>query len=56
MYVRIKYKSLAEAEAAAMKLPVSCDWSIRRDCTSDAYLEIPESYEEYVMRYLPPKK
>lgn len=56
MYVRIKYKSAAEAEAAANKLPIACNWHILKDRTTDAYLEVPEDYEDYVMRYLPPKK
>ena len=55
MQVRIKYKSAAAAEAAALKLPVSCKWSIVKDYTTDAYLEVPESYEDYVLRYLNPK-
>ena len=56
MYVRIKYKSAAEAEQAAEKLPVACKWNIVKDLTTDAYLEVPEDYEDYVMRYLPPTK
>ena len=56
MQIRIKYKSAAEAEAAAEKLPVACKWRIVRDLTTDAYLEVPEDYEDYVMRYLPPEK
>ena len=56
MQVRIKYKSAAEAEDAASKLPVACKWRIVKDRTTDAYLEVPEDYEDYVMRYLPPKK
>ena len=52
MNVRIKYKSAADAEKAAEKLPVACDYKIVKDRTSDAYLEVPESYEDYVMRYL----
>lgn len=55
MYVRIKYKSAAEAERAAEKLPVACKWSIVKDLTTDAYLEVPEDYEDYVMRYLKPE-
>lgn len=55
MYVRIKYKSAAAAEEAANKLPIGCDWNIVKDRTPNAYLEIPESYEDYVLRYLNPK-
>ena len=55
MNVRIKYKSAADAEKAAEKLPVACDYRIVKDRTSDAYLEVHESYEDYVMRYLNPK-
>ena len=54
MFIRIKYKSAADAENAAMKLPIACKWYIRRDYTSDAYLEVPESYEDYVLKYLHP--
>lgn len=50
MQVRIKYKSVAAAEAAAKKLPVTCKWRIVRDLTTDAYLEVSEDYEDYVMR------
>ena len=56
MNVRIKYKTAAEAEQAAEKLPVACSYRIVKDRTTDAYLEVPEEYEDYVMRYLPPKK
>ena len=35
-----------------MLLPIACNWSILRDCTSDAYLEVPEDYEDYVNRYI----
>lgn len=56
MNVRIKYKSAAEAEQAAAKLPIACKWSIVKDCTTDAYLEVPSDYEDYVMRYLAPEK
>lgn len=54
MYVRIKFKSAAAAEIAASKLPVAIQdkWSIVKDRTTDAYLEIPEDYEDYVERYL----
>lgn len=52
MYVRIKYESAAKAEEAASKLPVGCKWSIVKDRTTDAYLEVPEDYEDYVMKYL----
>lgn len=50
--VRFKFKSVKDAEDAAMLLPVSCDWSILRDRTSDAYLEVPEEYEDYTKRYI----
>lgn len=52
MYVRFRFKSAAAAEEVAGKLPVDCKWSILRDCTSDAYLEVPECYENYVEKYL----
>lgn len=55
MDVRIKYKSAAAAEKAASKLPVDCRYMIVKDRTTDAYLQIPEDYEDYVMRYLNPK-
>lgn len=55
MDVRIKYKSAAAAEKAASKLPVGCRFMIVKDRTTDAYLQIPEDYEDYVMRYLNPK-
>lgn len=56
MNVRIIYKSAAEAEQAAAKLPIACKWRIVKDFTTDAYLEVPEVYEDYVMRYLSPEK
>lgn len=52
MMVRFKFKSAADAERAAMLLPIACKWCILRDCTSDAYLEVPEDYEDYVNRYI----
>lgn len=52
MKVQFRFKSARLAENAAAKLPVACDWSIVRDRTSDAYLEIPEDYEDYFERYL----
>ena len=52
MYVRFKFKSAAEAENVAEKLPAACNWNILRDRTSDAYLEVPEDYEDYIERYL----
>ena len=55
MDVRIKYKSASAAEDAARKLPIACRWMIVKDRTSDAYLQVPEDYEDYVMRYLNPK-
>lgn len=56
MFVRIKYPSAAAAERAAEKLPVDVHWEIRKDRTTDAYLEVPEDWEDYVMRYLAPPK
>lgn len=56
MVTRIKYPSAAAAERAAEKLPVSVKWSILKDRTTDAYLEVPEDWEDYVMRYLSPNK
>lgn len=55
MFIRIKYKSAKAAEQAASKLPISCDWRILKDRTTDAYLEVPESYEDYILSYLNPK-
>ncbi len=55
MNVRIRYKSAAAAEDAASRLPIACKFSILKDRTTDAYLEVPEAYEDYVMRYLNPK-
>lgn len=52
MHVRFKFKSAAEAERVAEKLPVACKWQILRDRTTDAYLEVPEEYEDYIVRYL----
>lgn len=52
MNVRFRFKSAAGAEEAASKLPVGCKWSILRDCTSDAYLEVSGDYEDYVEKYL----
>lgn len=52
MYVRFRFKSAAAAEEVASKLPVGCKWTILRDCTHDAYLEVNEDYEDYVERYL----
>lgn len=56
MDVRIKFKSAADAERVAEKLPVACRWKIVRDKTTDAYLQVPEDYEDYINRYLTPKK
>jgi hypothetical protein len=53
---RIKYKSAAEAENAAVKLPILCKWKVVRTYRQDAYLEVPEEYKDYVMRYLAPEK
>lgn len=55
MNVRIKYKSAADAEKAADRLPIACNYRIVKDRTTDAYLEVPEDYEDYVMRYANPK-
>lgn len=52
MNVRFRFRSAAAAEEVAMKLPVGCEWSLLRDCTSDAYLEVNECYEDYIERYL----
>lgn len=52
MQVRIKFKSAADAERIAERLPASCSYNILKDKTTDAYLEIPEKYEDYVNRYL----
>lgn len=54
MYIRIKYKSAKAAEDAASKLPIACDCRIVKDRTTDAYLEVPEIYEDYIFRYLNP--
>jgi hypothetical protein len=56
MRVRIEYKSAAEAERAAEKLPVACKWRVVRESMKNAYLEVPDGYKDYVMRYLPPTK
>lgn len=56
MQVRIKYKSLANAQEAKSRLPIACKGTIVTDRTTDAYLEIPEDYEDYVMRYLNPNE
>lgn len=55
MDVRIKYNSVAAAKDAASKLPESCRYMIVKDLTTDGYLQVPEDYEDYVMRYLNPK-
>lgn len=55
MDLRFKYKSAAAAEDAASKLPASCRYMIVKDLTTDAYLQVPEDYEDYVMKYLNPK-
>lgn len=52
MKVQFRFKSARLAEDAATKLPIACEWRIVRDRTSDAYLEIPEDYEDYFERYL----
>lgn len=51
MNVRFRFSSAAKAEEIAMNLPIVCRWSIVKDRTTDAYLEVPESYEEYIERY-----
>lgn len=55
MDVRFKYNSVAAAKDAASKLPASCRYMIVKDLTTDAYLQVPEDYEDYVMKYLNPK-
>lgn len=55
MDVRFKYNSVAAAKDAASKLPSSCRYMIVKDLTTDAYLQVPEDYEDYVMKYLNPK-
>ena len=55
MDVRIKYTSAAAAEKAASKLSVACRYRIVKDMTSDAYLQVPQDFEDYVMTYLNPK-
>lgn len=55
MDVRFKYNSVAAAKDAARKLPASCRYMIVKDLTTDAYLQVPEDYEDYVMKYLNPK-
>lgn len=52
MHVRFKFESVADAERVAMLLPVACKWTILRDQTTDAYLEVSEDYEDYICRYL----
>lgn len=52
MNVRFRFKTAAAAEEVARKLPIACKWSILRDFTTDAYLEVSEDYEDYVERYL----
>ncbi len=44
--------SAAEAEDVAARLPIACDYRLVKDRTSDAYLEVPEDYEDYIERYL----
>ena len=56
MDVRIKYKSAAAAETAASRLPLACPYHIVKDRTSDAYLQVPEDYEDYVIHYLNPSE
>ena len=55
MDIRIKFKSAAAAEKVASKLPVACRYMIVKDMTTDAYLQVPEEYEDYIMRYLKPQ-
>lgn len=52
MHVRFRFKSVADAERVAMLLPVTCEWTILRDQTTDAYLEVSVEYEDYVCMYL----
>lgn len=56
MKIRIEYKSAAEAERAAEKLPIACKWRVVKECMKKAYLEVPEGYKDYIMRYLTPTK
>lgn len=55
MMVRFKYSSREAAEHARQKLPISCEGRVLTDRTKNAYLEVPESYEDYVERYLTEK-
>lgn len=52
MMVRFKFPSVIDAERAAALLPADCKWSILRDCTTNAYLEIPETFEEFIESYI----
>lgn len=52
MDAQFRFKSAALAEEVAMKLPIACHWTIVRDYTTDVYLQVSESYEDYVERYL----
>lgn len=52
MNTRFRFESAGTAEKVARVLPCACKWSILKDCTSDAYLEVPETYEDYVERLL----
>lgn len=55
MQVRIKYSSVAAAQRAKELLPIACKAQVLTDRTPNGYLEVPEDYEDYVMRYLNPK-
>jgi len=55
MQVRIKFSSKEAAEHARQKLPLPWEGRVLTDRTENAYLEVPESCEDYVMRYLAEK-
>lgn len=52
MNVRFRFKSFAKAEEVRSLLPIGCESRIIGDRTTDAYLEVPEEYEDYIERYL----
>lgn len=49
MNTRFRFGTASDAEKIARLLPAGCYWCILRDCTTDAYLEFPEAYEDYVV-------
>lgn len=55
MQVRFEFKSFAEAQKVADKLPLRCNYQILTDRTKHAYLEVNEKYEEYIEKHLIPK-